>query len=496
MILRKLFLITAVSLLAANVFCSNGYMEMEALESKKSELISIRNGNPAEEKEILENAKREYDSAARQIDAQLVRIAETDSNGNLLAEVRQRREAEKAEIKAEIDKRAQNEIAALKNGDTAYEKEIYASIQQMEKDLKVVRVIDSYEYPDLLSIKSYAGDKYYWNTVVKFTLGTNTVFTQNVPLYYEKVSGKAPVKLSKADQVAYDEYLDAVDYYDDDMRYNNGTVVFEIEYIISACDINQPSTYTVQIKNMRFVNKSTNTVIQTVTPVSSTYTIKMSPAIDLRVINTPVYSGSASVSSSGSGSGNKSLSSDSGNSSSASTGIPAYTPSKPVVVNECENDERYLVGCSFGTIPLYHSYDLDEFYVTGNGFFVFPLYNNLFCQMDMGIIPTPSRFGDYRNSSEVIFDAMFGLGINHRVNLFGYKPNLYISGALGFGTSSDLSISGHSDYDPMLFLARFSTGVDFPIGSLLVLTSEYSLWIVEDAGVASNYSIGFSIDLN
>ncbi len=63
---------------------------------------------------MLCRSKKEYEAAAKRIDQELVRIAETDSNGNMLADVKKRRAEEKLVIKAEIDKRG-NVIAERDN---------------------------------------------------------------------------------------------------------------------------------------------------------------------------------------------------------------------------------------------------------------------------------------------------------------------------------------------------------------------------------------------
>lgn len=487
--LKNMIFIGAISLIAFNTFASDGYMEIEALEAKKSELVSIRNGNPAQENEILANAKKEYEAAAYKIDQELLRIAETDANGNMLADVRKRRAEEKLAIKAEIDKRAQSEIASLKGGDSSYEKQVYSEIQQMEKDLKQVRLIDSFEYPQLLTLKAYAGDKYYWNTTAKFYIGNHLVFTQNIPLYYEKVSGKAPAQASRSDDATYNDYLDTVDYYDERIRYNDGTIVLEVEYVITACDKDLPSTYTVKINKMRFVNKVNNSVIQDVVPSASVYTLKMTPAIDIREkTGNKTVSSVSSVEPYNTNTGNKTVSSQPVPISSA--------PTKAELLNK-KDDGRFLLGVSFGTLPYYPHYDVCNSMFTANAFITVPIIPNLFVQMDMGIIPTPFSFGEYENNSGLIFDFMFGAGANYKLNILGYKPNLYVSGAIGFGLSDELySVKNPYYGESLLFLGRVSAGVDFPIGNIITITSDYSLWFIEDLTLASNYSVGFSIDLN
>ena len=74
---------------------------------------------------------------------------------------------------------------------------------------------------------------------------------------------------------------------------------------------------------------------------------------------------------------------------------------------------------------------------------------------------------------------------------------MYVSGAIGFGLSDELySVKNLYYGESLLFLGRVSAGVDFPIGNIITITSDYSLWFIEDLTLASNYSVGFSIDLN
>lgn len=487
--LKKLFFIITTSLLLPSLFALDGHMEIDALEAKKKELVSVRNGNPSQENEILLRAKQDYEYASNKIDQELLRIAETDANGNMLADVRKRRAEEKLAIKAEIDRRAQSEIAALKGGDTSYENQLLTEIRTMEKELQTVRVIDSFEYPELLSLKSYAGDKYYWNTTAKFYIGNHLIFTQNIPLYYENISGKKAVKLSNADEATYNDYLDTVDYYDQNIRYNDGSIVLEIEYVISACDKSLPSTYNVKINKMNFVNKTNNKVIQSVTPPLQTYTLKITPAVDIRTLDERTgYTGNKTISSV------ETYNGQTGNKTVSSQNVPINQPIKKVTD---DYKGRFLVGGMIGTIDQIPYYQSTQMRTTVNAFAAIPLGKNIFLQADLGMLPTPYYMGDYVNETEAVFEMMFGLGCNYKANFFGYKPNFYFSASCGFGLGDMYISSIYADYlEPIIMLGKLSTGIDFPIGKKVVLTSDFSFWFLPERCTAVNYGFGCSIDLN
>lgn len=482
---------------STQIFAANVYYEIDALESKKKELVSARNGNPSQESEILYNAKQEYERACDAIDQELLRIAETDADGNILAEVRKRRLDEKKEIKNQIDQRAQEEIAALKSGDSSFESQLIKEIEQMEKDLKVEREIDSFEDPRILSVKTYAGDKYFWNTVVRFYIDDNQIFSQNVALNYQNVAGKAPASISRADDNTYNDYLDTVDYYDELLKSNDGSIVARINYVVQAMDKSQPSTYKVTINSIKFINTDTNTVIQTVAPVSSSYTFKMQPAVDIRFVsNQGDYSKNKTVTS---GSSVSSVQADS--SVSGMTGNKTVTsssaPSREDILSN-KDDGRFNLGVMFGNVTNYSLYDLGLDTYTFTAYITVPVMKNLYLSFDLGNLPSPKYFGSFSNADGELFQMSFGGGVNYRLPFKKFHPNIYVGGAVGFATNTYLY---NNDYyygtaDEVLLVSKFNCGVDFPIGDLLILTTDYTFWYLEQAGWTYNYNFGVSLNLN
>lgn len=500
--LKKLFAVPlAFAMTVTSMFAADVYLDIEALESKKQELVSTRNGNPAQESEILYNARIEYEKASAAIDQEILRIAETDANGNILADVKKRRMDEKQALKNNIDQRAKEEIAALKNGDSSFEYQLVKEIQQMEAELKQERTIDSYDDPRILSINSYAGDKFYWNTVIRFYIGDRLIFNQNVNLDYQTLAGKAPAVLSKADEYTYNDYLDTVDYYDEVLKSNDGTIVARITYVVEAMDKSNPSAYKVTIKSIDFINLITERVIKTVTPVTSTYTFKMTPAIDIRT-DEEKYSGEysknktmtpsnvsqvqpvPSTSTTNKGTGNKTVTN------------PSSAPSKSEMLSK-NTDGRFNLGVLAGSVPLYMDYNLGVECVTFDAYLTVPLTPNFYCSIETGVLPTPYAFGDFYNQDGNVFQISFGGGINYRLPFRHYQPNLFIGGAVGIGTAPSLYNNYYYTADEdVLLLVKFNCGIDFPIGKLIVLTTDYSMWWVEQAGLCYNYSFGVAIDLN
>lgn len=496
--LKKIFaaLIT-ISCISFEVFSANVYLEIEAIESKKQDLISARNGNPAQESEILENARIEYQKASSSIDDEILRIAETDADGNMLAEVKRRRLEEKKAIKEQIDQRAKEEIAALKTGDSSFEYQLVKEIEQMENDLKQERVIDSFEDPRILTVKTYAGDKYYWNTVVRFYLDSKQIFSQNVTLNYQNLSGKSPASISKSDDATYNDYLDTVDYYDGLLKSNDGTIVAQIAYVVQALDKSQPSTYKVTINSIRFVNTETGAVLQTVTPITSTYTFKMSPQIDIR---TDEEKGITSK--------NKTAYSDSSTSIQSVTGGDAVTESKNKTVTGTSSapskeqilnspDGRFNLGLMIGDIPDYFSYSDGIAAPVVNAYITVPIGPYFYLDLECGGLPTPQEFGSYYNPDGYVLQVSGGGGIYYQLPFKWYKPGLYFGATVGFGSNSGLKrIKGYSYEEEILLLTKVNFGIDFPIGDILVLTSDYSMWYVEDAGWAPNCNFGIALNLN
>lgn len=494
--LKKIFAaLFTISFVAFEGFSANVYLEIEAIESKKQDLLSARNGNPAQESEILENARIEYQKASSSIDNEILRIAETDADGNMLAEVKRRRLEEKKAIKEQIDQRAKEEIAALKTGDSSFEYQLVKEIEQMENDLKQERVIDSFEDPRILTVKTYAGDKYYWNTVVRFYLDNKQIFSQNVTLNYQNISGKSAASISKSDESTYNDYLDTVDYYDGLLKANDGTIVAQIAYVVQAMDKSQPSTYKVTINSIRFVNTETGAVLQTVTPLTTTYTFKMSPQLDIR---TDEEKGIVSKNKTAYGDSSTSIqavtTADTSSESKNKT-VTSTAPSKEQMLNT--QDGRFLLGLMFGDIPDYLSSDLSLNAPVISAFMTVPIGPYFYFDFECGGLPTPKEFGKFTNPDGYVFQFSAGGGIYYQLPLKWFKPAFYMGATVGIGTNSLLVNERAKSYDgDVLLLTKFNFGVDFPIGDILVLSSEGSMWYVEDAGWAPCCNFGVSLNLN
>lgn len=484
--LKKLFIIIGSVLFTfSSLAASDVYDEIQTIESKKEELLRARNGDYGQEDEIRRRADAEFKIESDRIDEELLRIAEKDSDGRMLADVRKRRLEEKEKIRKEIYDRAEKEIAALRNGDSGKEKEILSQIRELQNQLKRKRVLSSADDPRILEVSTYAGDMYYWNAKTRFYIGSDFIFGQTVNAEYKRLTGKAPASITQADSKTYNDYLDTVDYYDEMLKSSKGSIALEIEYVVEACPDDQPSVYKVTIYDIRYVNAAKNEVLQRFTPSTSTYLYKVLPAVDIRSVDSKYT-------------GNKTITTYPQNEGSY-TGNKTVTPGENTTVNTTtlnnNREDFILLGMSTSFIPYY--YDLgqfeDEVYVpNGSVYFSISVSDLLFFRCNMEFFPVPRYFEGYTCPEGMVTMLGASCGIYKQWKSFCFWASI----GCGIGGSDELTSPGSSNHQSMLVYGNFDAGIDWYVTKWLVLNTSFDLKVIEGIGVLPCPSMGMAINLD
>lgn len=483
---KLLFIIGSAVFCFSALSAADVYDEILTIESKKEELLRARNGDYGQEDEIRRRADEEYRIESDKIDEELLRIAETDSDGRILADVRKRRLEEKEKIRKEIYAKAEAEIAALRNGDSGREKELLSQIRELQNQLKKKRVISSDEDARLLEVTTYAGDRFYWNARTRFYIGSEFIFGQAVNAEYQRLTGKKPASITQADQATYNDYLDTVDYYDEMLKSSKGSVVLEIEYSVEACPDDQPSVYKITIYDIRYVNAAKKEVLQRFTPDNSSFLYKVQPALDIRSIESK-YTGNKTVTSSA-------------QPDSSYSGNKTVTPSENVQTNTTvlNNDKsgRFLIGIFGGFIPEYidltNDTSMELYQGCGKAYISMSMNNYLFWQFDIGVLPVPYQFGNFTCSDEALINMMVSFGFYKQWKSFDF----WCAFGAGLAGSESLKENGVSNHQSVLFTGKVGVGVDWHVTRMIAIDYAFDMLITDALGFIPCTMFGISIDLN
>ena len=205
--------------------------QIAVIEAKKQALLDIHNSVVDQEKIIKQNANEDYKNQCLAIDNEPLRNGEMDSNGNILAAVKQMRNERKLAIKKELEAKALKDISNIRGKTDDQEASLYSDIQNDLKKLSQRRTISSLQDDRILNIGNYAGDLYEWDTTVSLYINDVKIFGQKANIGYQNVSGKEPV-LPGSGSDKWNDYLDTVDLYDYMFRRNVPAVSLEIDYSI------------------------------------------------------------------------------------------------------------------------------------------------------------------------------------------------------------------------------------------------------------------------
>lgn len=479
---KLLFIIGSAVFCLSALSAADVYDEIMTIESKKEELLHARNGDYGQEDEIRRRADEEFRIECEKIDEELLRIAETDSDGRILADVRKRRLEEKEKIRKEIYARAEAEIAALRNGDSGREKELLAQIRELQNQLKRKRVTSSDEDSKLLDVSTYAGDRFYWNARTRFYIGSEFIFTQTVNAEYQRITGKKPVSITQADEATYNDYLDTVDYYDEMLKSSKGSVVLEIEYSVEALPDDQPSCYRITIYDIRYVNAGTKDVLQRFTPENNSFLYKVQPALDIRSIESK-YTGNKTVTAAT-------------QAESEYTGNKTVTPAEKSAITPADKSGRFLIGVYGGFIPEYidltNDTSLEMFGPCGKAFISMSITNSFFWQFDAGFIPVPTVFGNYTCEDGTVMNMMLSLGFYKQWKSFDFWCSCG-AGIAGSDSLNDITAAPHQSF---LFTGKVGVGADWHITDMICLDYAFDMLITDALGFIPCTQIGVSIDLN
>ncbi|MCR4954551.1 MAG: hypothetical protein K6A43_10820 [Treponema sp.] len=446
--------------------------QIAVIEAKKQALLEIRNNVKSQRDIIIAMAQEEYEEECAKIDAEPLRKGELDSNGKMLNEVKQRRENKKKKLKTEIEDRAKKDIAALKKTTEEQEAALLNAIEADRAILKNRRTISSLTDDRISFIGNYAGEKYEWDATASFYISDVCIFTKKVPLSYQTVTNKAPVKASDLDNKLYDDYLDTVDLYDYMFRRKVPVVSLELDYYVEALDDNRPSEYRIVVTEARYMDTKYNKPIMKCDLGQKNFYFIVNPAVDIRT------EAEKNLKLDNSGKSNKTKGTDSnsdyqsGKNSNKSGSKTKSTEPKTNTLNKNADDKgRSILGAFIEYPP--------NQYINGYVLFAFPFNSTTFAQFDFGMIHIPEKVDCYNAC----------IGWNSRLHWGSfYRPDVYLSVGAGL---CDVTISDKS-FDDALFTCKVTAGIDFPIFDIVSISFEYLGRYIYSYGWTNSFMVGQS----
>ncbi|MCR4733649.1 MAG: hypothetical protein K5829_01405 [Treponema sp.] len=453
--------------------------QIAVIEAKKQALLEIRNNIKKQGDVIISMAQEEYTAECNKIDAVPLRKGELDSNGKILPDVKKRRENKKKKLKVEIEARAKKDIEALKKTVEEQETALLKAIAADREVLKTRRTISSLLDERISFIGNYAGEKYEWDATASLYISDVCIFSKKVPVPYQTLTKKVPVKASDFDNMNYDDYLDTVDLYDYMFRRKVPVISLEMDYYVEALDDNRPSEYRIVVTEARYVDTKYNKTLMICDLGQKNFYFVVNPTVDIRT----EAEKSVKIDNSGNSNKTKSDSSNKSNGKQSGSKTKSNEPNAKLVKND--SDSRFLLSIITG-FP--NASDINKG-ILGTGFESYflgtmPLSPSFFTQFDCGFIMEPTL-----NSAETFaFNYNLGFGFNKRLYWGSYKPNLYFSGAIGIFNVID------SEADKENFITyKITGGIDFPIFNLFCISLEYLGRYVDSYGWTNSLMLGTGI---
>lgn len=472
--------------------------QISIIEAKKQALVDIRNSVSNQEKLIIQLANEDYKVQTAVIDNEPLRNGETDSNGNILPAIKQKRNEKKKVIKQEIEARANADIDVIQTKTLAQENALYKDIQNDRNKLKVRRTVSSLQDDRILSIGNYAGEKFEWEASASIYINDVKIFSQNANISYKSVSGKQPVLPTDRNEKLWNEYLDTVDLYDYMFRRNVPAVSLEIDYSVEAMPDNLPSMYKLVIYEFRFVDTVTGKTVQSITPARTTYRFTSTPVVDI-----------SSERNTASADEVRELPSVNTNVKSVSEKTVKQKKEKSSKTDlkysqKNGNGNRLNLGGMIGFAGDYQDRYGYETGISLEGYLSYPLTPYLFVQGDIGVMTVPSYFGDYvcyddngkagNDISSALFTCSLDAGLNIRLGSMNKAPNLFTYAGIGFMTDDNL-YRRNTRKPESLFFSKYAFGMDIPLSNASCITLEYDLMNASGLGNSQSFKIGYAISI-
>lgn len=495
------------------------FTQLSVLESKKRALSDINKTVEEQVDQITAAAQNQIDETAKQIMDAPYRRAEITGSGEPTAKAYSMRAAKVDKATAEINSKCSLDIANLRASVQKQKSDLLAEIDSDTKALEAPRTVRS-DTPNVkLSFGPYDGESLKWTLNVFVYSGDSAIFSHSMSISYNDMR-RANKKLpdpNTSDKKSYEKYLTTIDLYDSLFARGESVISAKVTYNVKVRERVGSSDYLFTLTNITLLDTMTGVVI------------KNSTSNEIAEFNTPHEDD---------------LRSDSEKEADIAQLFrdnKQHQAQEEARYKEIRQEERRQEaqhkkdakkerarynknqdswayhtlggGGRSGVMAGFGFTSGTQYGFAFNGEVMLAILSHFYLDVTLGAKPTPSR--GYSNLDPDIawsgycFTNTYGFGINERVHLGRFHPNLFATIGLGYdltggdwgGSSSDSSnstsssSSGKSDWNEYHsdFLMRLSCGVDIPFTQYMGLNFTYALDYKMDVGFCDVYTFGVII---
>lgn len=251
--------------------------EIAYIENEKRTYIEIRDSVNERIEEIEEEKRLELEAMKDEINNRPYRKAHLDADGNPIPEAKELRRQEISERSAEIRAAKSAEIDKVKESVSSNMAELLTIIDNDTKRLaKTKRTASS--ITDELSVVMglYDGSKRVWPAHLYFTVDGRDLYSQEIDLSYETVTGK------KVTNIMDPDYLDTVDLYDSLFSRGTPVIIYDLEYTVEAMPKDRPSMYKFNFDTLTLKDTKQNLKVIKKQSLDRYKVLHVSPAYDIR----------------------------------------------------------------------------------------------------------------------------------------------------------------------------------------------------------------------
>jgi len=255
--------------------------QINVIESKKKALVEIRQSVESRSRELYDQMLKAKASEEARIRNKSYSTVEME-NGKPTDQAKQRRENQIIKSNEDLTNKFFADCEAVKKATASQDAALLAEIRADQKSLSSIRTVSSMGDELKVSFGNYAGSQNGWNTYLSLYSDGILLYTDNLIVNYEALSGKkAPDMAAEINDDIIEEYANNVDMFNSLLTRGDPIIYFEIDYNVFAEGDDKPSQYKFNFSKIRVINTVSGKVTQT-SVLNKVQPRAMKPEWDLR----------------------------------------------------------------------------------------------------------------------------------------------------------------------------------------------------------------------
>ncbi|MDD7580572.1 MAG: SUMF1/EgtB/PvdO family nonheme iron enzyme [Treponema sp.] len=257
--------------------------QIGVLESKKKALIEIRQDVENRSLELYNQLVKDRAAEEERIRNKSYSTVELGSNGKPTEEALKRRENQIIKSYEDLTNKFFTDCDTVKQATMSQQNGLLIEIRGDQETLANTKTVSSMGDELKVSFGTYEGSKNGWNAYLSLYSDGILLYTDNIIVNYEALSGKkAPDMETELNDSVIEEYTNNVDMYNSLLTRGDPIIYFEIDYNVIAEEDYKPSQYKFNFSKIRVINTVSGKVTQT-SSLNKVQPRAMKPEWELRV---------------------------------------------------------------------------------------------------------------------------------------------------------------------------------------------------------------------